>query len=31
MRIEMMKALGYFVTESSGHNSEYNAWLQYVV
>jgi alpha-galactosidase len=28
VRIEMMKALGYFVTESSGHNSEYNAWFR---
>jgi alpha-galactosidase len=24
VRIEMFKALGYYVTESSGHNSEYN-------
>ena len=28
VRIEMMKGLGYFVTESSGHNSEYNAWCR---
>ena len=28
VRIEMMKGLGYFVTESSGHNSEYNAWFR---
>ena len=28
VRIEMLKALGYFVTESSGHNSEYNAWFR---
>ena len=28
VRIEMMKGLGYFVTESSGHNSEYNAWVR---
>ncbi|MBE6885664.1 MAG: alpha-glucosidase/alpha-galactosidase [Ruminococcaceae bacterium] len=28
VRIEMMKALGYFVTESSGHNSEYNGWFR---
>ena len=24
----MMRGLGYFVTESSGHNSEYNAWFR---
>lgn len=28
VRIEMLKGLGYFVTESSGHNSEYNAWFR---
>ncbi len=28
IRIEMMKHLGYFVTESSGHNSEYNPWFR---
>lgn len=28
VRIEMMKGLGYFVTESSRHNSEYNAWFR---
>jgi alpha-galactosidase len=28
VRIEMMKHLGYFVTESSGHNSEYNPWFR---
>lgn len=28
VRIEMMKYLGYFPTESSGHNSEYNAWFR---
>ncbi|MGM9626075.1 MAG: alpha-glucosidase/alpha-galactosidase [Eubacteriales bacterium] len=28
VRIEMMRGLGYFVTESSGHNSEYNAWFR---
>ena len=28
VRIEMMKGLGYFVTESSGPNSEYNAWFR---
>ncbi len=27
-RIEMFKHLGYFVTESSGHNSEYNPWFR---
>lgn len=27
-RFEMFKHLGYFVTESSGHNSEYNAWFR---
>lgn len=28
VRNEMFKALGYFVTESSGHNSEYNWWFR---
>lgn len=28
VRIEMRKGLGYFVTESSGHNAEYNAWFR---
>jgi alpha-galactosidase len=28
VRNEMFKALGYYVTESSGHNSEYNAWFR---
>jgi alpha-galactosidase len=28
VRIEMLKHLGYFVTESSGHNSEYNPWFR---
>ena len=28
VRIDMMKGLVYFVTESSGHNSEYNAWFR---
>ena len=27
-RCEMFKHLGYFVTESSGHNSEYNPWFR---
>ncbi|HSV32372.1 MAG TPA: alpha-glucosidase/alpha-galactosidase [Atribacteraceae bacterium] len=27
-RVEMFKHLGYFVTESSGHNSEYNPWFR---
>ncbi len=27
-RIEMLKHLGYYVTESSGHNSEYNPWFR---
>ena len=27
-RFEMFKHLGYFVTESSGHNSEYNPWFR---
>jgi alpha-galactosidase len=28
VRIEMFKALGYYVTESSGHNSEYVWWFR---
>ncbi len=28
VRNEMFMALGYYVTESSGHNSEYNAWFR---
>ena len=28
VRIEMFLALGYYVTESSGHNSEYNWWFR---
>jgi len=28
VRIMMMQHLGYFVTESSGHNSEYNPWFR---
>ncbi|MCE5187637.1 MAG: alpha-glucosidase/alpha-galactosidase [Eubacteriales bacterium] len=28
VRIEMFKYLKYFTTESSGHNSEYNAWFR---
>ena len=28
VRNEMFKAFGYFVTESSGHNSEYNWWFR---
>lgn len=28
VRNEMFFALGYYVTESSGHNSEYNAWFR---
>ncbi|QIK69412.1 alpha-galactosidase [Erysipelothrix sp. HDW6C] len=28
LRIEMFKHLGYFITESSGHNSEYVAWFR---
>ena len=27
-RLEMFKHLDYFVTESSGHNSEYNPWFR---
>ncbi len=27
-RFEMLKHLGYFVTESSGHNSEYVPWIR---
>jgi alpha-galactosidase len=28
VRNEMLLHLGYYVTESSGHNSEYNAWFR---
>lgn len=28
VRNEMFKALGFYVTESSGHNSEYNWWFR---
>ncbi|HUU43721.1 MAG TPA: alpha-galactosidase [Planctomycetota bacterium] len=28
VRTEMFLAFGYYVTESSGHNSEYNAWFR---
>ena len=28
VRNEMLKHLGYYVTESSGHNSEYNWWFR---
>lgn len=28
VRLEMFKHLGYCVTESTGHNSEYNAWFR---
>jgi alpha-galactosidase len=28
VRNEMFRALGYYVTESSGHNSEYNWWFR---
>ncbi len=28
VRNEIFKAFGYYVTESSGHNSEYNAWFR---
>jgi alpha-galactosidase len=28
VRVEMFKAFGYYVTESSGHNSEYNWWFR---
>ncbi|MCL2433372.1 MAG: alpha-glucosidase/alpha-galactosidase, partial [Clostridia bacterium] len=28
VRNEMFKAMGYYVSESSGHNSEYNAWFR---
>jgi alpha-galactosidase len=28
VRNEMFLAFGYYVTESSGHNSEYNAWFR---
>jgi alpha-galactosidase len=27
-RVEMLRQLGYYVTESSGHNSEYNWWFR---
>lgn len=27
VRFELMKRLGYFITESSEHNAEYNAWF----
>ncbi|MGD2176175.1 MAG: alpha-glucosidase/alpha-galactosidase, partial [Candidatus Brocadiaceae bacterium] len=27
-RVEMLRRLGYYVTESSGHNSEYNPWFR---
>ncbi len=27
-RVEMLRQLGYYVTESSGHNSEYNPWFR---
>jgi alpha-galactosidase len=27
-RVEMFRRLGYYVTESSGHNSEYNPWFR---
>jgi alpha-galactosidase len=28
VRVEMLKQLGYFPSESSGHNSEYNPWFR---
>ncbi len=28
VRVEMLRHLGYYVTESSGHNSEYNPWFR---
>ena len=28
VRNEMFLKLGYYVTESSGHNSEYNQWFR---
>lgn len=28
VRNELFKTFGYYVTESSGHNSEYNAWFR---
>lgn len=28
VRVEMFRNLGYFPTESSGHNSEYNPWFR---
>jgi alpha-galactosidase len=27
-RVEMLRHLGFYVTESSGHNSEYNPWFR---
>ncbi|MFO8008527.1 MAG: alpha-galactosidase [Candidatus Brocadiia bacterium] len=27
-RVEMLRRLGYYVTESSGHNSEYSPWFR---
>ncbi len=27
-RVEMLRQFGYYVTESSGHNSEYNPWFR---
>jgi len=27
-RVEMLRRLGYYVTETSGHNSEYNPWFR---
>jgi alpha-galactosidase len=27
-RVEMCRNLGYYITESSGHNSEYNPWFR---
>jgi alpha-galactosidase len=27
-RVEMLRQLGHYVTESSGHNSEYNPWFR---
>ena len=28
IRVEMLRQLGYYVTESSAHNSEYNPWFR---
>ncbi|MFW6457089.1 MAG: alpha-galactosidase [Planctomycetota bacterium] len=28
VRVEMLRRLNYYVTESSGHNSEYNPWFR---